>query len=196
MKTCTEYPWKIPPWCRRTKRSTCLFASSRHMSWILALTQKVKFLQEFFPKPLQTAHSGHLTSRTEQQRPCRLRCHCLVTPRAVSSCNATQRNPYVRHSNKWIQRWSVTVLHFETLDTRHSILDPRPSTLDPRYLTLDPRPSTKTYTPSFRVGIRFPSLLFYFCLSVAGKLLLGPVIFIFISQSAFLQSFLNFNKLS
>ena len=28
----------------------------------------------------------------------------------------------------------------------------------------------------FQVGIRFPSLLFYFCLSVAGKLLLGPVI--------------------
>ena len=30
----------------------------------------------------------------------------------------------------------------------------------------------------FQVGIRFPSLLFYSCVSVAGKLLLGPVIFI------------------
>ena len=32
-----------------------------------ALTQKVKFLQEFFPKPLQTAHSGHLTPPTKEK---------------------------------------------------------------------------------------------------------------------------------
>ena len=83
------------------------------------------------------------------ERSCRLRCRCLVTPRAVSSCNANCRP---EDCTAWTKLGS-SLKQIDSTMIGHSA--------------------------SFQVCIRFPSLLFYLCLSVAGKLLLGPVIFIF-----------------
>ena len=48
------------------------------------------------------------------------------------------------------------------------------------------------HSASFQVGIRFPSLLFYLCLSVAGKLLLGPVIFVCLPFSIVSSTLTNY----
>ena len=139
-----------------------------------ALTQKVKFLQEFFPKPFQTAHSGHRTPSTKEKAI--IERYAAVMPSPMSLfCNSPcrvllQRKLYTEVCTAWTKLVGSSLKQMDSTMIGHSA--------------------------PFQVGLRFPSLLFYFCLFVAGKLLLGPVIFIFISLSALLQSFLNFNKLS
>ena len=82
------------------------------MSWILALTQKVKFLQEFLPKPLQIAHSGHLTPPTKEKAIIERYGAALPSPMSLfgnCSCRVLlQRKFYTRRLHRMDQGRFVT----------------------------------------------------------------------------------------